>query len=256
MKFLEVLAHEGEEITEQVKPALDEIIRTNSIQFSLISAGILLLFTVISIFFRQKSELVKYLLFGGIVIVALSNTIYLSGSTIYLNQQSSTGGPIHWHADFEIWHCGNLVNIKDPTGFSNKVGTEVVHEHNDNRMHFEGVLLSLHDASIGHFFESLGGSISSKQLIVSTDLGLTTYKDGDICSDGTKASMQVFVYQTEDKTFTQKKLEDPQNYVISPHGQVPPGDCIIVEFDKPKDKTDKLCNFYKVAKEKGELSEP
>lgn len=255
MKFLQVLAHEGEELVETAKPNLEEIIRTNSLKFSILSLGILLILAVIAIFLKNTNDRIKYLLFGAIALISIATTLYLAGSTIYLNQVSVTSGPVHWHADFEIWHCGRQINIEDPKGFSNKVGTEVVHEHNDNRMHFEGVLLELHDASIGHFFEALGGSMNNKQLTIPSENGVKTYKDGDICSDGTQASMQVFVYQTKDKTFIQKKLEDPQNYVISPHSQVPPGDCIIIEFDSRKDKTDKLCNFYKVAKDKGEIVE-
>lgn len=264
MNIFQVLAHEGEELVEAVKPNLEETIRTNSLKFSLLALGLLLILAVIAVFLKNANGRVKYLLFGAIALVSVLTTLYLVGSTIYLNQQSETGGPIHWHADFEIWHCGRQVNIEDPAGFSNKVGTEVVHEHNDNRMHFEGVLLALHDASIGHFFESLGGSMSSKHLTIPKDSGLTTYQDGDVCPDESAAEMQVFVYkqslpsddgQTKDREFSQKKLKDPQNYVISPFSQVPPGDCVILEFDKPKEKTDKLCNFYKVAKEKGELVE-
>lgn len=255
MKFFEVLAHEGEELVEAAKPSLGETIRTNSLKFSLLSLGLLLALAVIAVFLKNANGRFKYLLFGAIVLVSVLTTLYLAGSTIYLNQASETGGPIHWHADFEIWHCGRQINIKDPEGFSNKVGTEVVHEHNDNRMHFEGVLLTLHDASIGHFFESLGGNMSSKHLTIPKDSGMTTYKDGDICSEGTKTSMQVFVYQTKNGEVSQKKLKDPPNYVISPYGQIPPGDCIIIEFDREKERTDKLCPFYKIAIEKGELHE-
>lgn len=253
MKLFEVLAHEGEEILEKVEPALDQVIRTNSINFTLWAILLLAILTVLSIIFK-KSESFKYILFSAFAVAALANTIYLSGSTIYLNQKSQTGGPIHWHADFGIYNCGQKVNIKDPQGFSNKTGEEVVHEHNDERMHFEGVLLDMHDASIGHFFESLGGSMSNSHLTVPTNEGLLTLQDGSLCN-GKSASFQVFVFKTEGDVFFQQKLKDPQNYVISPEDNVPPGDCVIIERDQTKDRTDKLCNFYKVAKEKGELHE-
>lgn len=253
MKLFEVLAHEGEEILEKVEPALDQVIRTNSINFTLWAILLLAILTVLSIILK-KSEYAKFILFGGFVVVALANTIYLSGSTIYLNQKSQTGGPIHWHADFEIYNCGQEVDIKDPEGFSNKTGEEVVHEHNDERMHFEGVLLDMHDASIGHFFESLGGSMSNKHLTIPTNEGLLTLQDDSFCK-GQQADFQVFVFKTKGSIFSQQKLTDPQNYVISPEGNVPPGDCVIIELDQTKDRTDKLCNFYKVAKEKGELHE-
>lgn len=244
MKFFEVLAHEGEEILEKTAPALDQVIRTNSINFTLWALLLLGILTLISILLKQKSEGIKYLLFGAFLVVAIVNTIYLSGSTIYLNQKSQTGGPIHWHADFEIWNCNQKVEVKDPEGFSNKVGTEVVHEHNDKRMHFEGVLLDLHDASLGHFFESLGGSMSNSHLTIPTNNGLLTMKDGDLCK-GRPATFQVFVYQTKGDTFFQQKLTDnPKDYIISPEANIPPGDCVIIELDRHKERTEKLCKKY------------
>lgn len=255
MKFLQVLAHEGEEVLEEVvQPALDEVIRTNSLKYSLIAGGILLAVAVLALLFKNASEKIKYLLFGTAVIVAILNTVYLAGSTIYLNQTSQTGGPVHWHADFEIYNCGQKVEIKDPEGFSNKVGTEVVHEHNDNRIHIEGVILDQHDASLGHFFEQIGGQLHQDHMSIPTEEGLVELENGQMCN-GVAASLQAFVYHTEDHIFSQQKLTDPENYIISPFGQIPPGDCIIIEFGVEKDKTDKLCTFYQVAKEKGELTE-
>jgi len=42
----------------------------------------------------------KKILFAAIVIPVVAATIFLAGSTIYLNSVSSSGGPVHWHADF------------------------------------------------------------------------------------------------------------------------------------------------------------
>lgn len=256
MSIFEVLAHEGEEVVKSIQPALDEVIRSNSIKFSLIASGVILLLTVVSLIIRQKNEILKYILFIGFIVVILANSIYLVGSTLYLNRVSKTGGPIHWHADFEIYNCGKKVEIKNPEGFSNKVGTEVVHEHNDNRIHIEGVILDQHDTSIGHFIEQLGGQLHEDHMAIPAQGGLLEVNNGQICKDGQAGMLQVFVYQTHDKTFSQQKLiSSPQDYTISPFGQVPPGDCIIIEYGPEKKKTDKLCNFYKIAVEKGELSE-
>lgn len=254
MKFLEVLAHEGEEVVEKIEPALDEVIRSNSIKFTIFALLAMGILTAASIFFKHKSEQIKYILFGGFVLVVLATTVYLAGSTIYLNQVSQTGGPVHWHADFEIYNCGQKIEIKDPEGFSNKVGTEVVHEHDDDRIHIEGVILDKHDASIEHFFEVLGGELRKDHMSISTADGLLKLENGQDCN-GQAGMLQVFVYRTEGHSFYQKKIEDPTKYIISPHSQVPPGDCIIIEFDKPKTRSDKLCNFYQIAKEKGELIE-
>ena len=250
----EVLAHGVEEV-EQLAPAIDQTVRSNSIQFTVLAMAIFLIMTILSLFFRNKAEWVKYALYITFVVVALFNTIYLAGSTIYLNQISTTGGPVHYHADFEVWNCGTKVEIADPEGLSNKVGTEVIHEHNDDRIHIEGVLLRAHDAALSHFFELIGGELHNDHVSVPTDSGVVSLQTGQTCPGKTTAILQVFVYQTQGKTFSQTKLLDPESYIISPHSQVPPGDCIIIEFGPVREKTDKLCNFYEVAVQKGEIKE-
>ena len=144
--------------------------------------------------------------------------------------------------------------MEDPKGLSNKVGSETVHEHNDKRMHFEGVMEDLRHASLGHFFKEVGGSLDSEHFTLPTHGGMTTLESGQKCNSE-PAKLQVFVYSTHDKTFSQQKLQDPAEYIVSPHSQAPPGDCVIIELDKEKAKTDKMCNFYKVALQKGELTE-
>lgn len=259
MDFLNVLAHEGEEVVEEIAevigPTLDQVIRANSMKFSLIAGGVLLFLTLVSILIKQKKEVLKYLLFGLIVVTVLSNSVYLIGSTVYLNKQSTTGGPVHWHADFEIWNCGQLVELKNPHGLSNKIGSETVHEHNDQRIHIEGVILERHHASLYHFFEVIGGKMTDDSLTIPTEDGLVTLQNGQNCPEG-ESKLQVFVYKTEGDAYYQEKLSHPADYVISPHSQVPPGDCIIIELDRPKNKTEKICTFYKQALEKGKIHEP
>lgn len=257
MNFLNVLAHEGKEAAEEAikvaGPALDQVIRANSIKFTIIAGIVLAVLVLASIFIKQKSDKLKYLLFGLMAVVILFTTVYLVGSTIYLNQVSTTGGPVHWHGDFEIWNCGELVELKNPEGLSNKVGSETVHEHNDQRIHIEGIILDPTQASLSHFFKEIGGSMDNEHLTVPTENGMLDMRDDQKCPDGKEAHMQVFLFKTEGQTFSQTKLQDHKNYMISPQGQVPPGDCIIFEFGPEKDRTDYLCPSYKVAKEAGKI---
>lgn len=256
MDFLTVFAHEGEEIIENLGPSLDETVRTSSVNYSLLAALIIFLLVVLAKFLKDKSEITKYLLFGVMTLIIVANTLYLAGATIYLNQNSITGGPVHWHADYQIWNCGSQIELENPEGFSNKVGTEVVHEHNDNRMHIEGVILDLDDSTPHHFFESLGGSMSDTHLTIPTEDGEVTMENRQNCPDGKVGMFQVFVYQTKNGLVSQRKLEDPESYQITQTGNVPPGDCIIFEFDSQiKEKTDKLCQSYEVAEKTGKIHE-
>lgn len=222
--------------------------------FLLPSLGILSLLTFVSILIKDKSELLKYILFGGMVCVIIGYTSYIVWSTISINTASVTKGPVHFHADYQIWNCGKKVNLIDPKGLDSKIGTPLFHEHNDERIHVEGPVLDFKDISLGQFFKVAGGQLSYDSMVVPTNEGQTKMENGEFCN-GQKAQLQVFAYTTNDDIYTQQKLVDPMNYVLSKHSQVPPGDCIIIEFDAPKDKTEKICTFYEVAIKKGELIE-
>ena len=53
--------------------------------------------------------------------------------------------------------------------------------------------------------------------------------------------------------YKQEKLDDFVEYILSPYQTIPPGDCIIFEFGELKDKTNYICETYKVAIDKGDL---
>lgn len=213
---------------------------------------------------KRRRKIAAPRLFGLMVGVISIVTVYLIGSTVYLNNISYTKGPVHWHADFEIWACGEPIlshnsgdevdKLLDPQGFlSNKVGSPTIHEHNDRRMHIEGVLLEKHEGSLGNFFVQLGGDLHSDLFSMPTSDGNLTFRNGEKCGSQ-PAEVQVFVFNIQDKKVVQTKLDDPENYVISPSGAVPPGDCVIIEFDEPKSKTNHKCLSYEVAEKTGKVA--
>lgn len=183
--------------------------------------------------------------------VAIS-TLYLSGHTVYLNLISESRGPVHWHADYEVWVCDKKLDLMDPTGFENRVGSPVLHEHNDNRIHAEGVLVKISDASLEEYFEVISGELHEDELSYPTNSGTISVKNGDLCS-GKPGKLQAFVYKTLGKRYQQEKLADFPQYVLSPYSQVPPGDCIIIEFGEEKTRTDKVCSTYVAAINKGDI---
>lgn len=266
MKFWEVLANGEDDHAEEliatvqgVAPTLQETIRSTSVTLTLIVTAVLILLIILSALIKHKSEAIKVILFVAIAVVVLINTAYLVGSTIYINRQSVTGGPVHWHADFEIFSCGRQIDLANPSGLSNYIGNPVVHEHGDKKIHIEGALLHPSQASLNYFFSSLGGRIGKNSLTVPTNEGLKTIRNGDFCPDGSTGRWSAFVYKTslpsddgkvENGTFRQEKLEDPAKYIVTPSVHVPPGDCIILEFG-PEDQltTEKMCISYQVAKE-------
>ena len=110
-----------------------------------------------------------------------------------------------------------------------------------------------------NFFETVGGMLSESTLYLPTDNGFAEIKNGGLCN-GREAKIQVFLYNVKNPddaknwVYGQQKLEDFENYILAPYSNVPPGDCIIIEFDIEKEKTEHICETYNSAMARGELS--
>lgn len=216
-----VFSHEGEE--DEFMLDHSELYPTS--QLSAVTYGSILfgiLIVIIIFFHRIMNNLTKKIVYFLIAAVASLVTIYLIITTLHLNVISLTKGPVHWHADFEIWVCDKEIELAKPQKFlSNKQGTDLLHAHQDNRIHVEGVLLDYKQASLGAFFYAVGGSLSSDGIKVPTDEGLVAVHDGDFCNEK-PAKLYVFV--------NGNLIENPPAYVIAPYEKVPPGDRIKFVF--------------------------
>ena len=250
-----------------------------TVLFSILILAVLLLLSTIVVK-SKKLEKYKKPIFILIVMAIAVPSFLMTGSTIYLNTISDSRGPVHWHTDFEFWACGQEIELRDPYAFlSNKVGTSTFHEHDDKRIHLEGVVIDKQeDSSLDKFMRVTGGSIDEKTLVIPTEPNpfeddidgdvvtgdqelvkkfLTkdaderttlTLENGKGCSDQGYAEIQAFLYtfNKQDDTYTQTKLSDPASYTMRDESTVPPGDCLIVEFDMVKSSTDKLCQQFGV----------
>lgn len=249
-------AHEPQEATHSVRAGMEAFIKTTSLETAAIAAAVLALLVSISLMRREQSEFFKKLVFFLMVVAIVVPTVYFVGGTIYLNLISVTRGPVHWHADFRIFACGEELQLKESEGWSNKVGTSVFHHHNDNRIHIEGVVVDPRAYTLHDFFSVIGGTLLPNSFAVPAQDGIRVWKNGDLCPDGAPGEWQAFLYKTTDPErgiAHQRKLASYTDYVISPYGTIPPGDCIIFEFGPPKEKTDAICSFYQIAKDKGEI---
>lgn len=250
------------------------------------AAVLLVILVIASILLRDRVPKLKSALFASLATVLVAPTIFLAVSTVYLNLKSESGGPVHWHAEIEFWACGTELELRDPTGFlSNKIGTSTYHEHNDKHIHLEGVVVrKSEDASLGKFMRVTDGSLSSTGMDVPLNEDKSTWiaqgdkRDGDPQGDLTTAELEnefithtpkgpvaalknnkscggqpaelqtfLFTFDKESNTYSQRKLEDPAKHVIRDESSLgPPSDCIVFDFDTPKDRTERLCEQYGV----------
>ena len=166
---LAVFAHGGEEdaipddeqntaFEESIN--LEESLQAFNLRLLSIAAAIVALLVIIAIHYEKKIKKFKKKIFLGIIIPIILATLFLAGSTLYLNITSLTRGPAHWHADYQVWHCGQQLELTSPSGLSNRVGSSTLHSHDDNRIHIEGVVRNFDQVSLRAYFKSVGGELS------------------------------------------------------------------------------------------------
>ncbi|MBI4044273.1 MAG: hypothetical protein HY392_01025 [Candidatus Diapherotrites archaeon] len=226
-----VYGHEGEE-EEEVIQSPSVYLPADPFTIATYVFLLVLVLSVLSIFFQGKmGEKTKKIVFVIVAVTVFLTTIYAAGSTVYLNVVSESGGPIHWHADFEIWVCGEKAGkLEGPEGLSNRVGTPVFHHHDDQRIHVEGIVVKKEDIELGKFFDSIGGEFHADHLKVKLESGDTLeYSNGDECPDGKAGKWRMYLKNFDTGNF-EENLE-LNKYVLKPFFNVPPGDYLVLTFD-------------------------
>ena len=224
LSIYNAFSHENEELFDLDHSKLYPLSQLAVVGYGSLIFGILII--IILLFHKIMNDAVKKIVYLLIIIITSLVTIYLVLTTLHLNIISETKGPVHWHADFEIWVCDKEIKIAKPKSFlSNKQGVDLMHAHSDNRIHVEGVILDKKQASLGAFFYAIGGSLSSDGIKVPTDEGLVSVHEGDKCNEQ-PGKLYVFV--------NGKLTSNPRDYAIAPYEKVPPGDKIKIVFtEKP-----------------------
>ncbi len=248
-----VFSHEGDLSEESTKTLKNY---TSPILF--ISSLFIIISTIIALM-TQNHPHHKLGLFLGIAIPVVIASIFVVYSTVYTNAISETKGPVHWHADYEIYNCGESIHLISPKGMLNRVGTSVIHDHNDNRIHIEGVVVDKNDANLNSFIHMVGGNMSDTKLGIPTDKGYIEIKNGDLCNENLGKWQGFLIKVTNPDApkgewiYAQQKLENFPDYIPAPYSYVPPGDCLILEFGDEKEKTEHVCETYEIALRNGDI---
>lgn len=205
---------------------------------------------------------------GIFVVIAV---VTFSAATIFLTVRSPQHAPVSWKAGIEFWACGTKLTLQDaPKGMATKIGTiPYFYENSTETLRYEGIPNGAQpSARLGNFMTAIGGSISDeavqipltntpentaaitalveKQLVTINGKTVGNFVTGKSCDGTQPAQVQVFVISasSDGHSYTQQKITNPADYVISPANQVPNGDCLIVEFDQLKAQTEHLCPAY------------
>lgn len=111
-----------------------------------------------------------------------------------LNASNSyTDTAVHWHASIAYEACGESLDLKD----AGKM--DIIHGHNDDQIHVEGLVLKESDIALSNFFKAVNLSITRSQM--------EDYKNGDVCENTGKPGQVAFYVDGE-------KYEDPSQIII------------------------------------------
>ncbi len=150
--------------------------------------------------FFQKRWVQDVLVYGGIGIIILLITFGIVRS--FQNVANPvTGTEVHWHAPISYEACGETLNLTDSGNHS------IIHGHDDNQVHIEGMVLSEEDITLAKFFKNAGLNITSSNL--------EDYQNGDTC-ENTGAPGKVS-FEVDGVNYTdpaQIIIKDKQNILV------------------------------------------
>lgn len=231
----------------------------------ILQAGFVLTLLLAAVSFYREDDLNmkdKNLLMNGFLVAILIPSFYAAGAFMHESQTSWSGGEVHYHADFEILveENGEIqeLDLVDPGEFcettdhessimcnlNDRTGSTSYHEHNDDRVHLEGVFKTKRDASLAAFFEQFGGILENGKLTVPTNEGLVSKQDSE------NLSVKVLVHRGTGATrnwciigdqlpredvckddYSGEPANSPAEYVVSPYSRGPNLDDIFLVYD-------------------------
>jgi hypothetical protein len=195
----------------------------------------------------------KNVLMNAFIVVILGASFFTTAAFVHLSQTSWSGGEIHWHADYEVLVAdgeGELerLDLIDPGEFcethkegdymckvNDRTGITKFHEHNDNRIHLEGIFQEREDATLAAYFETFNGTLTSSKLVYPTNDGV--YKASE--SSDMNRTLKIIVESGVGGERGWKVIDNPSEYIISPYKRGPTLDNIFIVWD------DRSANYVK-----------
>ncbi|MFB6208142.1 MAG: hypothetical protein ABEJ69_02235 [Candidatus Nanohaloarchaea archaeon] len=211
----------------------------------------------------------KELLMNGFLVAVLLPSLYTAGAFLHESQVSWSGGEVHYHADYEVIVQNSTgvyerLELVDPAEFcgesymcnlNDRTGVTRYHEHDDNRIHLEGVFRERSDATLRAYFNTFGGELTNEKLVYPTNNGIVKLEENAnkslkiIVRRGTGGGRHWCVVGNEiDQQYvcrswdTGNRALSPDDYIVSPYKRGPTLDDIFIVYDSktPRQALDDL----------------
>ncbi len=118
---------------------------------------------------------------------------------------SVTDGPVHWHADLQVFVCGERQDLSHLGSQNSHHGTPLLHTHGDNQIHVEGEVRSWDTLTLGNYFDTIGVELSNTSLMDKTE--------GDTCQ-GEPGSISVSVNGENVSDYQDYRIQDGDSITV------------------------------------------
>jgi len=148
-----------------------------------------------------------------LICIFVASLLLLKPDGLNVQKELQIGVPIHTHALLNITICGQHFDLPKATQFEDNGepfrGTALLHTHDDNIIHIEGIISNKEEASLGAFFDAIKVKFDKDQIFGS--------KNGHTCK-GKPAMLNMFVngkQSQEFRNYVPFATESPSEQVIN-----------------------------------------
>ena len=152
---------------------------------------------------QRRKSLIQY----GIIGAVLLGLVGLGYGFVQLLPEGSgtyTQAPIHWHASLEIVTCGQTRELPMPLP-GQHLGTGLLHTHEDQLIHIEGVIPNADAIKLGRYMDNIGLHFKNNEIL--------DYQNGELCN-GKPGSVKLLVNGEENNLFTDYVIKDGDKFRI------------------------------------------
>ncbi len=123
--------------------------------------------------------------------------------------ETYTDREVHWHALVDITICGEHKDLPEVEEGEEFKGIHLLHTHDDNVMHIEGLVQKKEDIALGKFFDVMNIPFDKDKIM--------DKKNGDLCPDGRPGVLKMYVNgqpRTDFRDYIPFATADPQKQVV------------------------------------------
>ncbi len=160
---------------------------------------------------KEQRKQYFWIAFTLVILVAFAVAIWY----FYTHRQETyTDREVHWHAYVDMSICGEHKDLPKSEGGDTVHGKQfkgihLLHTHDDNIIHIEGLIQKKEDIALGRFFDVIEMPFDKDKIM--------DKKNGDLCPDGRPGILKMYVNdqpRTDFRDYVPFAAQDARKQII------------------------------------------